>query len=125
MLGTPRWIPEYLPHWTSLERATAGYEFWDGGLVLRIDADQPDWSLEYDPTLRVSSLQVAARSGPMGSGDGQHRFQPGCLGALWLIGFEDSLENSGEICLFELFGWEAQDDRAIVRMGIRPHHDLA
>ena len=45
-------------------------------LRLRIDADQPPWSPEWNGPLRVSSLQTGLFAGPVGSTTGQHRFRP-------------------------------------------------
>lgn len=67
------WVPEYLPHWTTPERAAARYGVLPGGGVeLRIDADQADWRPE-DAPLRVSNLQTGTYSGPVGSAVGTHR----------------------------------------------------
>lgn len=74
-LDTGQWLPHYLPQWSSREASRARYLIADGLLTLRIDADQPPWSPEYDGTLRVSNLQTAVRSGPVGSGSGQHPFR--------------------------------------------------
>jgi len=68
------WLPWYLPHWASRSAAAARYAIRDGCLRLRIDADQPPWAPEIDGQTRVSSLQTAVRSGPVGSDVGQHRF---------------------------------------------------
>jgi Glycosyl hydrolases family 16 len=75
-LDPGRWLPHYLPHWSSRERSAARYELRDGALHLRIDADQQPWCPEYDGGVRVSSLQTGAFSGPLGSDVGQHRFNP-------------------------------------------------
>jgi hypothetical protein len=74
-LDARRWVPEYLPHWSTPARSAARYDVGDGRLVLRIDQDQPAWSPEYTGELRVSSLQSGAFAGPVGSGVGQHRFR--------------------------------------------------
>jgi hypothetical protein len=76
--GGPRedlWVPAYLPHWTTPPRAAARFEAAADGLVLRIDADQPDWRPE-DAPLRVSNLQTGTFSGPVGSDRGTHRHRP-------------------------------------------------
>lgn len=153
-LDESRWMPEFLPHWTTADRAAARFDIADSQLRLRIDEDQPDWAPEYDGTLRVSNLQTGTRSGAVGGADGQHRFRPGLvvrsahperrlylprygliearakaladptsMVALWLIGFEDEPADSGEICLFEIFGNEVDPGRALVGMGVHPHHD--
>jgi hypothetical protein len=73
-LDRRRWLPYYLPHWSSRERSAARYEIGDGALQLRIDADQEPWCPEYDGEVRVSSVQTGQFSGPAGSTIGQHRF---------------------------------------------------
>jgi hypothetical protein len=70
------WLPWYLPHWSSRRAAAARYTMGNGGLRLRIDADQPAWNPELDGEIRVSSLQTGLFAGPVGSGVGQHRFRP-------------------------------------------------
>ncbi|MDN4479350.1 hypothetical protein [Demequina muriae] len=71
-LSPTRWVPHYLPHWTTPERSAARYGVVPGGLELRIDDDQPDWRPE-DAPLRVSNLQTGTFSGPVGSTRGTHR----------------------------------------------------
>lgn len=78
-LDAASWLPHYLPQWSSRESSRARYAVEGGALRLRIDADQPPWSPEYDGDLRVSNLQTGVRSGPVGSADGQHRFRPGLV----------------------------------------------
>jgi glycosyl hydrolase family 16 len=75
-LDRERWLPYYLPHWSSRERSAARYELGGGVLRLLIEADQPPWCPELDGEVRVSSLQTGAFAGPLGSGVGQHRFNP-------------------------------------------------
>jgi hypothetical protein len=77
-LDPTRWVEHYLPHWTTPGRSQARYDVPDpvtGGLRLRIDDDQPDWRPE-DAPLRVSNLQTATFSGPVGSERGTHRHRP-------------------------------------------------
>jgi hypothetical protein len=76
-LDESRWIPHYLPQWSSRTQTRARYSVGRGLLVLRIDADQEPWSRQHDGGLRVSSLQTGVRSGPVGSTEGQHHFVPG------------------------------------------------
>jgi hypothetical protein len=73
-LDLSRWIPHYLPHWSSRERSAARYELRDGCLRLLITADQAPWCPELDGDIRVSSLQTGLFAGPVGSTIGQHRF---------------------------------------------------
>jgi hypothetical protein len=74
-LDTSLWIPHYLPQWSSRELGAARYDVGGGSLRLRIDADQPPWSPEWNGGLRVSSLQTGVFAGPVGSTAGQHRFR--------------------------------------------------
>lgn len=155
-LDRSRWLPYYLPQWSSRERAAARYHVADRCLVLRIDEDQLPWCPEYDGATRVSSIQTGVFSGPLDSQVGQHRFQPGavvreeqaperlctptygrielraraiadpaCMVALWLIGYEDAPERSGEICVCEIFGRDVEPGRAGVGMGVHPFGDPA
>jgi hypothetical protein len=78
-LDETRWLPYYLPQWSSREAAAARYRVGDGGLRLRIEADQPPWCPEFDGGTRVSSLQTGVFAGPVGSDVGQSRFTPGLV----------------------------------------------
>jgi Glycosyl hydrolases family 16 len=75
-LDLRRWIPYHLPHWSTRERSAARYEVRGGCLRLLITSDQPPWCPELDGEVRVSSLQTGLFAGPVGSGVGQHRFNP-------------------------------------------------
>lgn len=75
-LDRGRWLPAYLPHWSSRARAAASYRVGGGRLVLEITEGQQPWCPELDGATRVSSLQTGAYSGPAGSPLGQHRFDP-------------------------------------------------
>jgi hypothetical protein len=75
-LDPGRWIPHYLPQWSTRARSAARYSISDSCLRLRIDADQEPWCPEFDGNVRVSSLQTGVFAGPVGSGVGQHRFTP-------------------------------------------------
>jgi Glycosyl hydrolases family 16 len=153
-LDLGRWIPYYLPHWSTRERAAARYEIGDGCLRLLITADQQPWCPELDGELRVSSLQTGLFAGPVGSTVGQHRFNPAAvvreaqqnarlytphygrieirakaiddprsMVALWLIGYGDEPDRSGEICVCEIFGRDVDHDQASVGMGLHPFGD--
>jgi Glycosyl hydrolases family 16 len=78
-LDERRWIPHYLPHWSTWERSAARYEVGGGRLRLLIEANQEPWCPELDGPLRVSSLQTGVFSGPVGSAAGQHRFNPAAV----------------------------------------------
>ena len=62
-LDERKWLPYYLPQWSSRERAAARYEV-GGGLRLLIEEDQPPWCPEWDGELRVSSLQTGVFARP-------------------------------------------------------------
>jgi len=78
-LAADRWLPYYLPQWSTRERAAARYALGDGHLRLLIEADQQLWCPELDGAVRVSSLQTGVFAGPVGSTRGQHRFHPGAV----------------------------------------------
>jgi hypothetical protein len=153
-LDRSRWLPYYLPQWSSRERAAARYEVGGGALRLRIEAEQEPWCPELDGETRVSSLQTGCFAGPLGSAVGQHRFHPDAvvreeqpavrlytplygrielraaasddphaMVALWLIGYEDEPERSGEICVCEIFGRDVEPGRARVGVGVHPFGD--
>jgi hypothetical protein len=75
-LNLDRWLPYYLPHWSSRDRSAARYDVSGCGLRLLIEGDQEPWCPEFDGTVRASSLQTGAFAGPVGSATGQHRFNP-------------------------------------------------
>jgi hypothetical protein len=72
------WFPHHLAGWSSRDASAARYEV-GGGLRLRIDADQPPWSPEFDGWTRASSLQTGVFSGPVGGGIGQVHFRDGLV----------------------------------------------
>ncbi|HEX3021868.1 MAG TPA: glycoside hydrolase family 16 protein [Lachnospiraceae bacterium] len=73
-LDTDKWLPYYLPQWSSCRKASARYRIEDSILTLYIDKDQMPWSPEYNGDIRVSSLQTGVFSGGLGSKEGQHHF---------------------------------------------------
>ncbi len=76
-LDTTHWLPHYLPAWSSLQDSRAHYNGTGDALQLFIPIDAPLWCADTHPTpLRVSGIQSANRSGPVGSTDGQQRFLP-------------------------------------------------
>jgi len=153
-LALDKWIPYYLPQWSSREQSVARYSLEPSKLILQIEADQAPWCPEFDGNVKCSSFQTGVYSGPVGSPLGQHRFNKACvvreaqdtqstytsqygyfearvkgvkaagyLAALWMIGFEETPEESGEIAIFELFGAKMTDEESEVRYGVHPWDD--
>lgn len=153
-LDLNRWLPYYLPQWSSRERSAAHYKIDGSALRLLIEADQEPWCPDLDGEIRVSSLQTGAFAGPVGSELGQHRFNPAAvvreaqpnvrlytpqygrielrakasddpqtMVALWMIGYEDEPERSGEICVCEIFGRDVRPHHAFVGVGVHPFGD--
>lgn len=78
VLDTTRWLPHYLPAWSSRAASAASYRVADGVLVLDVPPEHPRWCPDdHEPPLRVSGLQSASWSGPVGSTRGQQRFRAG------------------------------------------------
>lgn len=155
-LDTHKWLPFYLPHWSTREQSTPNYRLEDGCLILQITADQQPWCPEFDGPVICSSIQTGHFSGPVGSLIGQHRFNPACTVreaqenvqrytptygyfemrargvrsrrnhvALWMIGYEDVPERSGEIAVFEIMGAHMRDGSSRVGYGVRKWADPA
>jgi hypothetical protein len=153
-LDPTRWVPAYLPQWSSRAQSAPCYAFEDGRLILEIARDQEPWCPRWDGATRVSSIQTGVYSGPLGSPIGQSRFRPDlvvteaqetarlytprhgrietraiaiadpeAMVALWMIGFEDEPEHSGEICICEIFGRDVLPASVRVGMGIHPFGD--
>jgi hypothetical protein len=78
-LDLSRWLPYYLPQWSSRKASAARYEIGGDLLRLVIEADQEPWCPEFDGETRVSSLQTGVFAGPVGSTVGQSRFKPGLV----------------------------------------------
>ena len=149
-----KWVPYYLPQWSSRQQAAPHYTFIDGNFILQITQAQPPWSPEFDGAIRASSIQTGLFAGPVGSRLGQCRFSDkltvqeaqtnvrlytpqygyfetrvkgvasgGNHVSLWMIGYEEVPEHSGEICVFELLGNEAGATTSKVRYGVHPWSD--
>ncbi|RQN08808.1 hypothetical protein EHW97_05600 [Aeromicrobium camelliae] len=152
-MSSKLWVPSYLPHWTTPERARARYALLRPGIELRIDADQRDWRPE-DAPLRVSNLQTGVYSGPVGSAIGTHRhradlevrtetrqqllFAPSrgrvditlaasrgsnCMVAAWLIGTEHLSARDSGEICILEIDADAIGPATRVRSGIKAHHD--
>ena len=73
-LDTDKWVPYYLPQWSSRERSRPRYALRDGVLVLQITEDQEPWCPEFDGDVKASVIQTGSFAGPVGSQLGQLRF---------------------------------------------------
>ncbi len=155
-IDTNKWLPCYLPQWSSRAQAAANYRFENSSLILQITRGQQAWCPEWDGANRASVFQTGVFAGTVGSPIGQSRFSDklvvrqeqtntrmytpqfgyfetrvkGCAAggvhvSLWMIGYEDAPERSGEICLFELLGTGAGKTESSVRYGIHPWSDPA
>jgi glycosyl hydrolase family 16 len=67
----------------------------------------------YTPTYGLFEVRLAAIPDPAN------------MVALWMIGFEDRPERSGEICICEIFGRDVGTSSARIGMGIHPWADPA
>jgi hypothetical protein len=78
-LDSEKWLPFYLPHWSSRERSAPRYRIEDSQLILQIEKDQPPWCPEFDGEVRASSIQTGQFSGAAGSKIGQLFFNDACV----------------------------------------------
>ncbi|MFF3501077.1 family 16 glycosylhydrolase [Streptomyces sp. NPDC003247] len=61
-LDTDKWLPYYLPHWSTRELSAPRYSISDSALALRIDEDQPAWDPVNDGIVKCSSIQTYERN---------------------------------------------------------------
>lgn len=78
------------------------------GLVVR--EEQPDRRL-WLPRFGVIGVRLSAIR------------HPDAMVAFWPIGFEDRPEDSGEICIAEVFGHDIDDEGGWVTVGVKAHQD--
>jgi hypothetical protein len=78
-LDTRKWLPAYLPHWSTLEATRPTYSIQNSVLRLGIAEGQKPWCPRLDGEVRVSNLQTGHFSGPVGSSLGQHHFREGLI----------------------------------------------
>ena len=76
-LDRSKWLPYYVPHWSSRAASAATAQTGLDGLFLTIAPEQQPWLPQFDGDIRVSSLQTGEFAGPLGSDIGQLRFKPG------------------------------------------------
>jgi hypothetical protein len=116
--GQPPWCPEFDRGTVTSTLQTGAFSgalgtnvgqlHFTDGLVVR--QEQPTSRL-YTPQYGLFELRCNAVDDPR------------CMVALWMIGFEDRPERSGEICVCEIFGRNVTPDRAGVGMGVHPWAD--
>ena len=85
-----------------------GQHRFDAAAVVR--EEQPSVRL-YTP--RYGRVELRARASD----------DPDAMVALWLIGYEDQPDRSGEICVCEIFGRDVAPDRAGIGMGVHAFGD--
>ncbi|WP_167957034.1 glycoside hydrolase family 16 protein [Anaerosporobacter faecicola] len=73
-LDTSKWLPMYLPQWSSREKSKPSYRVKDSILTLYISDNQEAWCPKWNGEVRVSNLQTGVFSGEIGSSIGQHHF---------------------------------------------------
>jgi hypothetical protein len=77
-LDRTRWLPHYLPQWSSREASAATHHVAGSCLHLIIPPVQGLWCEgDHEPPLRVSGIQSGCWSGPVGSPRGQQPFRTG------------------------------------------------
>lgn len=77
-LDVRRWLPHYLPAWSSRRDTAATWHISDSCVSLEIPAGHPIWCPDdHEPPLRVSGIQSGNQSGPLGSTTGQQPFRVG------------------------------------------------
>jgi len=124
-LDRTKWLPYYLPQWSSRRNAAANYRFEDSQLFLGITERQRPWSTEFNGDVKVSNLQTGVFAGPLGSMFGQHRFSRDCLvreeqpeERLFVpqYGYFEirarGLGTPGNVCAFWMIGFEDEPDRS-------------
>jgi hypothetical protein len=75
VLDETRWLPHYLPQWSSRAESAATHRVIDSELRLSIPLDQGRWCSDtHAKPLRVSGIQSGVFSGPVGSSIGQQPF---------------------------------------------------
>jgi hypothetical protein len=156
-LDPKRWVPHYLPHWSSRDASRATYDVAGSVLRLSIPPGQGLWCADrHSPALRTSTIASGLFAGPVGSTVGQQPFArgltvteeqdthrgwllgrgrlsvtaraevgPRSMVSVWLTGFEDEPNRSGEVCAFEVFGDTVAGRSAGVGAGIHEFRDPA
>lgn len=152
-LDEARWLDHYLPHWSTPDLTRARYRVdgqlhllieegqspWapelDGGVTVSnvqtgtrsgpVGSQDGQHRFVKGATVRtwVAPLDLYTPSAGLVEARARAVADPNCMVALWLIGTEQTPEESGELCVFEIFGSEVTATDALVGVGIHPHHD--
>lgn len=129
ILNSNLWVDKYLSSWTRTpQRAKPVYELKDNKMSLQIKEETEPWSPEYDGATVVSGFSTGNRNAlhnwnktnqvrnpvetelthinQYGYYEMRAKAQAGSSrhAAWWLLGFEDSKEESAEIDIFEILG---------------------
>lgn len=153
VLDHGRWWPHYLPHWSSRDRTAARFRVGDGvELRIDRDTEPwaPEWDGDVRVSHLQTGQRsgpVGSRIGQHRFREGLivreeqterrlwlPRFgviaarmsavrHPDAMVAFWPIGFEDRPDESGEICIAEIFGSEIDDTGGWVGVGVKAQHD--
>jgi len=152
-LDRARWFPYFLPHWSTLEQSAAHAETGDGlRLVIDADTEcwAPELG-DGSRTSHLQTGHFAGPAGSgvgqhrfrdglvvrteaparvlweLGHGVVEVRAKairhPDAMVAFWPIGVERDPRDSGELCVFEIFGSELDDTGGLVGVGVKAHHD--
>ena len=119
-LDGARWLPYYLPQWSSRAASAARYQVGGGVLRLVIEEDQQPWCPEFDGEVRVSSLQTGVFAGPVGSAVGQQHFRPGLVVR---EAQRDARLYTPQYGLFELRAKGTDDPRCMVALWMVGYED--
>ncbi|MET0735737.1 MAG: GNAT family N-acetyltransferase [Microbacterium sp.] len=152
-LDETRWWPHYTPHWSSRAATAARWSAgeglvlridedtppWAPGLdgdirVSHLQTGQFSGSLgsgvgqhRFRDGLVVREEQPVQRLWLAQHGVIEVRMaairHPDVMVAFWPIGFEDTPDDCGEICIAEIFGSELDEDGGWVGVGVKPQND--
>lgn len=127
-LNSHNWVNKYLSSWSKTWQETTNHEVTNGDLSLRINADTQPWAPEWDGKTVISGIETGQRNGlhnwngnnqvrnpadpdlthinQYGYYEMRMRGQPGSSrhSAWWLLGFQDSPDQTTEIDIFEVLG---------------------
>lgn len=112
------WLPDLIPDMRVSSLQTGSYAGPIGSTVGQHRTHQAMRVVERQPVLRLITPKFAAV-------DLRAHWHPhdDYMVAFWMIGFEENPNESGEICVCEMFGSEASSRSALVGAGIHPFAD--